>query len=340
MKRTRWPPEWIQRLVHLRATHDPQNYKRHMPFEMILATMQREFPNMNLDLPNLQVIWNSKFRDQLIKDFRPKHKLPPAEAAAALAQASQMPGQPSFVDPQGARPSGPQQYPHGSFQGVHALSYGTPRPGPSPSYGGPQSGYGGQQAAPQLGSHSVPYGGSQPGHYQQYGAPQPGPSAPVGRSHHVGREGQYRAPQPGLGGPYLTTPGTNQQLPPVALCNPPVANSHLPPIAYGAQPSGDQRPRPMEPPYQKTKQKYKTAASNSQAPQAGRPVLSEQEIYDQNYQFSDQQREWLLTSGMYLTSEEGADDRFYQQLVAAAGSHRLPSKERVMKEFNQMRRQR
>ncbi|KAG6362770.1 hypothetical protein INS49_007864 [Diaporthe citri] len=262
-------------------------------------------------------------------DFRVVHKLD-AATAAAFAQGLQRAGQPGSADPQGARP-GASQHPQMSFQAVHQLSYEARQPGPGASYRG-----------------------SQPGQYQQYEAPQPGPSVPVGRSH-VGRGGQYEAPRPGFGDPYPNTPGTNQQLPPVASANPRPGNQ-LPPIAPVAQAPTNQRPPPIEPPYQMPGQNYNSAASqamtpdvqqpmtwyrtgrsgpNSQAPQRG--DVSEQETFDRRYVFTTQEREWLLDEGIYLEPGHQASREFYARFKQAFSGHRVPSRRRVMDEFNRMR---
>ncbi|KAK7734840.1 hypothetical protein SLS63_004260 [Diaporthe eres] len=278
--------------------------------------MQVEFPGMkNLDAEALRVGFANYIRRPL-GNFRAVHKLD-AAAAAALAQRQQRAGQPSSVDPQGARPDA-SHHPQMSFQHVHELSYGAHQPGPGASYGG-----------------------SQPGRPQQYEAPQPGPSAPVGRAH-VGHHGQqYEAPQPGFGDPYQNVPGANQQLPPIAFPNPPSGNprEQLPRTTSSAQLPRNQGPPPMEPPYQMPTHNYNNAASNSQAPQVGQWSISDQEAYDQGYLFSAQQRAWILDHGMYMGSEEGAEDEFYGAFWKAFGNHWLPSKDRVMGEFNQMRRQ-
>lgn len=317
MRQTGWRPEWIQRLVHLRATEDPRQpgARRHMPFEMIREIMQGEFPTMGRRLDALQVGWDNTIRQAMQDRFRVKHRLPAARAAA-LAQGSYRAGQSSSVDPQGARRDA-SQHPQMSFQDVHQLSYRAHQLGPGASYGG-----------------------SQRGRHQQYEAPQPGPSAPVGRAH-VGHHGQqYGAPQPGFGNPYQNTRGTNQQLPAIAFPNPPSGNvrDQLPRTASSAQLQRNQRPPPMEPPYQMPTHNYSNAASNSQARQVGQFIVPEQEAYDQGYPFSAQQRAWILDHGMYMGSEEGAEDEFYGAFRNAFGNHRLPSKDRVMGEFNQMRR--
>ncbi|KAI7775844.1 hypothetical protein LA080_006176 [Diaporthe eres] len=295
VRQTGWRPEWIQRLVHLRATEDPRQpgARRHMPFELIREIMQGEFPTMGRRLDALQVGWDNTIRQAMQDRFRVKHRLPAARAAA-LAQGSYRAGQSSSVDPQGARPDA-SQHPQMSFQDVHQLSYR---------------------------------------------AHQPGPGAPVGRAH-VGHHGQqYGAPQPGFGDPYQNTRGTNQQLPQIEFPNPPSGNvqDQLPRTASSAQLQRNQRPPPMEPPYQMPTHNYSNAASNSQAPQVGQWSISEQEAYDQAYPFSAQQRAWILDHGMYMGSEEGAEDEFYGAFRNAFGNHRLPSKDRVMGEFNQMRR--
>lgn len=254
---------------------------------------------MNLGAEALRVRWDNNIRRTMRDGFRVVHQLP-AATAAMLAQGSQRAGQPSSVDPQGARPDA-FQHPQVPFQDVHALSHGGRRPGPGASYGG-----------------------SQPGHHQQFEASQPGPSAPVGKSH-VGRHGQqHGAPQSGFGDQHQSIPGANQQLPPIA----------------SAQLPENQRPQPMGPPYQRSAQNYNNAASDSQAPQFGQATDHDQETYDQRYQFSDEQRAWILDHGMYMGCEEGAEDEFYWAFWDAFGSHRLPSKDRVMGEFNRMRMQR
>lgn len=231
-------------------------------------------------------------------------------------------------------------------------SFGGSQTGHAWWQGGPQPGYGNQHAVPQAGP-SDPYGVPQPSHHHQYGNAHAGRSGAFGGSH-VGHGGQYGTLPPSFTGPHQNTPGANQYPVPAASYDPQL---QLPPIATAAQVPGNPVLPAVEPAYQMSDQNYNNAAWQNAAPATQEPMTwadtggsgsssqtpygvspHEQAEFDRNYQFSKEEREWLLDEGMYLGHGNGAAQEFYDSFVQDFGDHRLPSQKRVMEEFHRLRR--
>lgn len=335
-----------------------------MNFEQIEWIMRKEFPGSNLNMAALETGWGNFIRPTF-KRFRVKYTLP-AEIAAAVVRArgSEGEAQSGSVDPRGERPD-VSQHTQGSSQDVHALSYEASRPHPGASYeasptvhGGshrvPQPGYGDQHSAPQPGSYSTTYGGPQSGSHRQYVSPQSGSNASFGGSY-SGYDGHYTAPHQGFRNPYLNAAGTNQPLAPAAYSYSSSADYPLPPIASGGQIPTNQRPPPLEPPpmsnqnygtsvlqgaargMQEPRTRYRTGHSGSsgQGPRGG--SVSEQEAFDEQYQFSKKEKTYILKWGMGMTCDSDEVRKFYDGFKEEFRGRRLPSQARVLDQFEYMR---
>lgn len=325
--------------------------------------MREEFPGSNLDSNALYFGWGNHIRLALRENFRAVHKLD-AETAAVLARGSQGAAHPGPVDPRGARPH-VSQHMHRSFQEIHALSHGGPRPGPGASYEapptihsgshrGPQPGYGDEYVAPQPGSYRPTYREPQSGHQRQYGSAQLGSSASFGGSH-SGYDGQYGAPRPGVGNPYQNTPGTNRLPPPVASPYPPSVNYQLPPIMSVGQVPTNQGPPPLEP-NPMSIQNYGNPVPQATAPGTQEPLIwyrtgrggsnsrhprgghvSEENALDQQYRFSPEEEKWIVDEGIFMGHGHREAQEFYDKFKGEFGNRTVPSKKRVLDEFKYLR---
>lgn len=350
MAQTSLGREVILRLVDLRAMDDPDTSSdiHYLSFNNIQRIINREFPGLNLDAQTLERRWVHPIRPAMRRDFRALGGLD-ERARAALGLSAEM---------------GNQRRPM-KYQEAHELSFRAPQPGGGASFGGsqtghagshwgPQPGYGNQHAAPQAGP-SDPYGRSQPGHYYQYGNSHAGPSGSFGGSH-VGHGGQYGAHPPSFTGPYQNTPGANQYPGPAASHDPRFGNLQLPPITPVAQVPSNPGPSIAEPAYQMSNQNNNNAAwqeagpgvqgqmnwyrtsvrgSNSRNPHGG--AVSEQTDFDQKYEFPREEQNWLLDNGIYMVHGHRAGQEFYDNFRRAYSDHRVPSKGRVLEEFNRLR---
>lgn len=343
-------PEWIKRMIHLRATKDPAfKERRSLGFAKIEQILRHEFgSDMTLDADGLDLRWKQHIRPRLTaEDVRVKHKL---EAEAGPTQSSRGAGQPGSAASQATRRDADRN-PHGSFQNVPTLSYSTPQSGPGAPYGGSQAARGGSRREPRFGrgnAFGAPQLGpqasssrSQPG----YGDPYPGPQPvfPGGPSGGPQFGGQYGAPQSNSGYPYQNAPGANQQASRAALSNSQPGNRGLPPTT-SLFAVADRRgaPQPLQYP-------IPIQQSNDPAPQETAPGAQEQltwyrtgragqePSFDERYRFSREEREWLLNEGLYRDHGRREADKLYEDFRRQFSDHRVPSKRRVLEEFRGMR---
>lgn len=307
--------------------------------------MSREFPGLNVDAQTLERLWVHPIRPAMRRDFRNLGGLD-ERARAALGLGAEMENQ--------RRPM--------TYQEAHDLSFRAPQPGGGASFGGsqtghagshwgPQPGYGNQYAAYQAGP-SDSYGRSQPGHHHQYGTAHAGSSDSFGGSH----DHQYGTRSQSFTEPYQNTPGANQYPAPAASYNPRSGNLQLPPITPVAQGPRNPGPSIAEPAYQMSNQNNNNAAwqeagsgvqgemnwyrtgvrgSNSQNPHGD--AVFDQRDFDQNYEFSGEEQNWLLDNGIYMVHGRRAGQELYDNFRRTYSDHRVPSKGRVLEEFNRLR---
>lgn len=348
MAQTSLSAEEILRFVDLRAMDDPDtgSGRIYLSFDNIQRIMSREFPGLNVDAQTLERRWVYTIRPSMRRDFRNLGGLD-ERARAALGLGAEMENQ--------RRPM--------IYQEAHELSFRAPQPGGGASFGGsqtghagshwgPQPGYGNQYAAYQAGP-SDSYGRSQPGHHHQYGTAHAGPSGSFGGSH----DGQYGARSQSFTRPHQNTLVANQHPAPAASYDPQFGDLQLPPIASAAQGPDNQRPPAVDPAYQMSNQNYNDAARQNAAPGTQEPMTwygtggsssssqaphggghYGQTEFDRNYQFSGEEREWLLNEGIFMGHGNGGDQEFYDRFRFRFRDHRVPSKRRVVEEFHRLRR--
>lgn len=334
--------EWIQRMIHLRATKDPafNKERRSLGFANIEHNLRREFgSDMNLNAEGLDFRWKLHIRPRLTKeDVRVKYNL---ETGAGPAQGSRGAVQPGSVASQPTRRDADRNQ-HRSTR--NAVSNNASRSGPGAPYGGSQYAPGGSRqeaqfgqsnafGAPQLGPQASS-AGSQPG----YGDPYPGPQ-PVFRGGPSGGPqfgGQYGAPQSNSGYPYQNIPGANQQASRAAISNSKPEPRGLPPTSsLIAVADGRRAPLPLQ---------YNDPAPQETAPGAQEPLTwyrtgraGEEPSFDQRYRFSREEREWLLNEGVYRDHGRREADQLYEDFRRQFSDHRVPSKRRVLEELRGMR---
>lgn len=88
---------------------------------------------------------------------------------------------------------------------------------------------------------------------------------------------------------------------------------------------------------QEPRTRYRTghSDSSSQGPRGG--SVSKQKAFDEQYQFSDKEKSYILRWGMAMTCDSDEVRKFYDGFKEKFRGRRLPSQARVLDEFENMR---
>lgn len=136
--------------------------------------------------------------------------------------------------------------------------------------------------------------------------------------------------QQGHGGSYASTLDSDTRLPPIVSFDPSLSQNYNN-AASQAMTSDMRQPTAAS--------QAGSSGLNNQIHGACEDNLSEQAIFDQQYQVSRRQRDWLPYQGNYISDGdfEGdiADDGVYEESGAEFGDYYIPSRDRVMKELEE-----
>lgn len=189
-KKIGWQPEWIQCVIELRGSADPEHPRSKFPLDKAFSLMKGKFPEITLNFEKFEYDWKQTIRHSLPRRWPPHLRKLPQWATTALAQGSQATPQASQAGLQQATPAVQTAF-----------------------HGGPEAGFPHQ---PQ--SHQRSYGDD---------LESTGPGTGLGYGAHLGGSNpssvgwtvygqQYGLPAQGYGSQYLPASNSSQNLPSVA----------------------------------------------------------------------------------------------------------------------------
>lgn len=214
----------------------------------------------------------------------------------------------------------------GMLKGAWTRLHYVPEPTPAAA---PNSRHGAFAAVPNA-PFGGPHGTSQVTYHGSYATPQPNFGGAF-NAHQPDPWAQHATYQPPYGGPYASTTNPNLQLPPISSFDP-----------FSSQNYNSTVPQAMAPGMQQplTSARAGRGGGHQVAVPSQASYNQQQARYDRHYRFSQEQKEWILNQGMYISDEgfEGGltENEFYMRFKAKFGDQ-VPSQGRVMKEFDEMR---